>query len=67
MTLNVWRKKMYFFRLFRDADPKTKSFVLNVIYLGLLVLWSLIWPYYHLEKDRTRIPRQSVQQSSKAE
>lgn len=53
-----------YWQMFRNADPKTKSFVLTTLYLLLLVLWSAIWPYVHLDVDRTQIPKKLNQSSN---
>ncbi len=47
---------------FRNAHPRTKSFVLNIIYMTILILGSTFWAYWNLVEDRTEIPRKEHQE-----
>ncbi len=47
---------LWYLRRFRNAHPRTKSFILNVIYMTLLMVISTIWAYYNLIENRTDIP-----------
>jgi hypothetical protein len=41
---------------YRLASTRTKWFIFTAIWTALLITWSAVYPYIHLEKDRTDIP-----------
>ncbi|MDP1834611.1 MAG: hypothetical protein Q8K75_01665 [Chlamydiales bacterium] len=47
---------MKLLQYYRNAQPRTKWFVLSAIWLVLLTLWGGFYPYVHLVEDRTNIP-----------
>lgn len=50
-------------RAFREADPKTKSFIFNWAIYGIAIIVTTIYCYGRLDFDRTGKPQKAQEET----